>query len=65
MNKQIIALIGVLVALSGGLATAVISCFNAQQNMIEQQSKTISELHSDYNERIINLIIKGNNVNQF
>lgn len=65
MNKQVIALIGVLVVLAGGLATAVVSCLNAQQKMIERQSNTIDKLHKDYNERIIDLIIKGSNDNRF
>lgn len=77
MNKQIIALISVLTALSGGLATGLVKCFNSQQEMIERQSDTISQmnelfieqskqheakvstLHTDYNAKIIDIIIKG------
>lgn len=59
MNKQTIAIIGILVALLAAFGTTLAKCFDAQQAMIEDKDKTISKLHSDYNARIIDLIIKG------
>ena len=70
MNKQIIALITVLVTLTGGISVALVNCFNAQQNMLtnmneafidqsKRHDKDISKLHQDYNTKIIDLIIKG------
>jgi len=71
MNKQIIALIGVLVALAGGLSTGLVNCFNNQQATINSMSdafieqgknhnEELSKLHTDYNAKMIDLIIKGN-----
>ena len=70
MNKQVIALISVAVILAGGLGTALVNCFNSQQKMLDamntafieqskQHSKDMSELHTEYNAKIIDLIIKG------
>jgi len=70
MDKQVIALVAVLVTLSGGLGLSLVNCFNAQQKMLDnlnnafieqtkQYDKDITRLHKDYNDRIIDLIIKG------
>ena len=71
MNKQTIALIGVAITLAGGLGAALVNCFNAQQSMLnamntafieqsKQHSKDLSDIHDEYNAKIIDLIIKGN-----
>jgi len=70
MNKQAIALITALNTLTAGVSTALVNCFNAQQDALtnlnqafvdqsERHDKKITELHSEYNARIIELIIQG------
>jgi len=71
MNKQIIALIGILVTLTGGVSVALVNCFNAQQEILtnlnqafidqsKEHGKSIAKLHDEYNAKIIDIIIKGN-----
>ena len=70
MNKQYIALTATLIALVGGLATVVVNCLNSQEESLslmnkayieqtKRHSEEVSELHSKYNDRIIDIIIKG------